>query len=123
MVLNMLTTLPMVRVGKTYGNLMVDVRMGSAKLKDRATRMVTMVTGLPPDEAERLLQRAGAHVKTAIVMARTGDSRRAAQRRLRRSDDSVRAALGEDLDAALRYAYDGTRRRPARRASARRTAP
>ena len=53
LVLNMLTTIPMVKIGKTYGNLMVDVRTGSAKLKDRATRMVSMVTGLASSRRRR----------------------------------------------------------------------
>lgn len=101
MVLNMLTTVPMVRVGKTYGNLMVDVRRGSAKLRDRARRMVSMVAGVPLDEADRLLERAHGHAKTAIVMARTGDSYTRARRRLRAADDAMRVALGEDLSAAL----------------------
>src|SRR5919106_4245464 len=58
LVLNMLTTAAMVRIGKTYGNLMVDVRSGSEKLKDRARRIVTMVTKLDYDEADKLLRRA-----------------------------------------------------------------
>jgi N-acetylmuramic acid 6-phosphate etherase len=123
MVLNMLTTVPMVRVGKTYGNLMVDVRTGSAKLKDRATRMVAMVAGVSRDDAADLLQRAGWSVKTAIIMARTGDSEAGARRRLATAGQSMRRALGEELRAALAHAYDGTRRRPATRARASRTAP
>ena len=102
LVLNMLTTIPMVKIGKTYGNLMVDVRTGSAKLKDRATRMLSMVTGLPRADAARLLSRARWNVKTAIVMARTGGSESAARRRLRDAGDSMRVALGEDLAAVLR---------------------
>src|SRR5204862_5111578 len=68
MVLNMLTTVAMVRLGKTYGNLMVDVRTGSDKLKDRARRIVAMVTGADPDQAGDFLQRAKWNVKAAIVM-------------------------------------------------------
>jgi N-acetylmuramic acid 6-phosphate etherase len=102
LVLNMLTTLPMVQIGKTYGNLMVDVRTGSAKLKDRATRMVSMVTGLPRADAAALLARARWNVKTAIVMAKTGGSEMAARKRLRRAGDSMRVALGEDLADVLK---------------------
>ena len=58
MVLNMLTTISMIRVGKTYGNLMVDVKTGSEKLKDRARRIVAIVTGIEPEEAGELLLRA-----------------------------------------------------------------
>ena len=58
MVLNMLTTGAMVRIGKTYGNLMVDVQTGSEKLKDRALRIVNIVTGLEYDDADKLLKKA-----------------------------------------------------------------
>src|SRR4249920_359385 len=57
MVLNMLTTIAMVRIGKTYGNLMVDVKTGSEKLKDRAKRIVMIVTGLDDKQALELLTR------------------------------------------------------------------
>ena len=56
MVLNMLTTASMIRIGKTYGNLMVDVQTGSEKLKDRARRIITIVTGLEYDDADALLR-------------------------------------------------------------------
>src|SRR6188508_1088012 len=68
MVLNMLTTIAMIRVGKTYGNLMVDVQTGSEKLKDRAKRIVMIVTGLDDKQALELLLRAKWNVKIAIVM-------------------------------------------------------
>ena len=72
LVLNMLTTGAMVRIGKTYGNLMVDVQTGSEKLKDRARRIVNIVTGLEYDEADKLLKKAHWNVKAAIVMQKTG---------------------------------------------------
>ena len=68
MVLNMLTTISMIRIGKTYGNLMVDVQTGSEKLKDRARRIVVVVTGIDSEEAGDLLKRAKWNVKAAIVM-------------------------------------------------------
>src|SRR6187549_1540050 len=71
MVLNMLTTVSMIKVGKTYGNLMVDVRTGSEKLKDRARRIIVGVTGLTYDEADALLKRSKWNVKAAIVMQKT----------------------------------------------------
>jgi N-acetylmuramic acid 6-phosphate etherase len=114
LVLNMLTTIPMVKIGKTYGNLMVDVRTGSAKLKDRATRMVSMVTGLARPDAVALLSRARWNVKTAIVMARLGGSDVAARKRLRGAGDSMRVALGEDLASVLRRQSKGLARRPRR---------
>ena len=97
MVLNMLTTTAMVRVGKTYGNLMVDVRTGSEKLKDRARRMVSMVSGVTPEQAGALLLAAEWNVKAAIVMARTGTGAAQARRLLDKSGGSVRTAIGEPL--------------------------
>jgi N-acetylmuramic acid 6-phosphate etherase len=102
MVLNMLTTIAMIRIGKTYGNLMVDVQTGSEKLKDRARRIVALVTGVPPEDASELLKRAKWNVKAAIVMKKTGATYAQAVRKLRGADDSVRAALGEELAPALR---------------------
>jgi N-acetylmuramic acid 6-phosphate etherase len=101
MVLNMLTTIAMVRVGKTYGNLMVDVQTGSEKRRNRAVQIVAKVTALPPKEAEALLGRAKWHVKAAIVMHVTGSTWRQAIARLAAADDSVRAALGRDLSQVL----------------------
>ena len=102
MVLNMLTTVAMVRIGKTYGNLMVDVKTSSEKLKDRAQRIVSMVTGADPDEAKALLARAKWNVKVAIVMKKAGLTPTQAIRRLRQADDSIREALGEDIEPHLR---------------------
>src|SRR5579862_8177477 len=70
-VLNMLTTAAMVRIGKTYGNLMVDVQTASEKARDRARRIVTIVTGLEDEEAGKLLRRARWNVKAAIVMQKS----------------------------------------------------
>ncbi len=102
MVLNMLTTAAMVRIGKTYGNLMVDVQMGSEKLKDRARRIIIAVTGLEYDEADKLLRRAHWNVKAAIVMQKSGLSYPHSLARLRRSHDFVRDAIGEDAEARLK---------------------
>jgi N-acetylmuramic acid 6-phosphate etherase len=82
-VLNMLTTTAMVRAGKTYGNLMVDVKSTSEKLRDRARRIVAAVTGLDDDGAGALLQRSGWNVKAAIVMHELGTTRAKALSRLR----------------------------------------
>jgi N-acetylmuramic acid 6-phosphate etherase len=102
MVLNMLTTVAMIKVGKTYGNLMVDVRTGSEKLRDRARRILGVVTGIDYDTAEALLKRAGWNVKAAIVMQKTGVSRAQAMKRLKNADDSIREAIGEDIEPRLR---------------------
>ena len=74
MVLNMLTTISMVHIGKTYGNLMVDMQTGSEQRRDRARSIITMVTGLDFDAAGALLRRARWNVKAAIVMEKTGDT-------------------------------------------------
>ena len=102
MVLNMLTTIAMIKWGKTYGNLMVDVRTGSEKLKDRAKRILGIVTGLEPDAAEAVLKRAKWNVKAAIVMEKAGLTLPQAIKRLRKADNSVRDAIGEDIEPRLR---------------------
>jgi len=101
-VLNMLTTAAMIRIGKTYGNLMVDVQVGSEKLKDRARRIISIVTGLDYDAADALLKRAHWDVKAAIVMQKTGLTLPKAIARLRKSEDFVRDAIGEDAEARLK---------------------
>jgi N-acetylmuramic acid 6-phosphate etherase len=102
LVLNMLTTAAMVRTGKTYGNLMVDVRSGSEKLKDRARRMVNIITGLDYDAADALLRRAKWNVKAAVVMQKTGLPPEKAITRIRKAHGQLREALGEDIEAHLR---------------------
>jgi N-acetylmuramic acid 6-phosphate etherase len=102
LVLNMLTTASMVRIGKTYGNLMVDVQTGSEKLRDRARRIITIVTGLEYDGAEKLLRRAHWNVKAAIVMQKTGLTYTRAISKLRRAHDSMRSAIGEDVEPRLK---------------------
>ena len=113
MVLNMLTTIAMIKVGKTYGNLMVDVQTGSEKLKDRARRIIGIVTGLTYDEADALLKRAKWNVKAAIVMQKTTLTLPQALRRLKKADDSVREAIGEDIEPTpARADQDALRARP-----------
>ena len=102
MVLNMLTTASMIRIGKTYGNLMVDVQMGSEKLKDRARRIITIVTGLEYDDADALLRKAHWNVKAAIVMQKAGLTYPQAISKLRRAHDFVKDAIGEDVEARLK---------------------
>jgi N-acetylmuramic acid 6-phosphate etherase len=101
-VLNMLTTASMIRIGKTYGNLMVDVQTGSEKLRDRARRIVSLVSELDYDDADKLLRRAHWNTKAAIVMQKTGLPYAKALSRLRKAHDSVRKAIGEDIEPRLR---------------------
>src|SRR5881394_2609884 len=101
-VLNMLTTASMIRIGKTYGNLMVDVQTGSEKLKDRARRIITVFTGIEYDAADKLLRRAHWNVKAAIVMQRSSLTYPRALSRLRHAHDFVREAIGEDIEPRLR---------------------
>jgi N-acetylmuramic acid 6-phosphate etherase len=102
MVLNMLTTAAMVRIGKTYGNLMVDVQTGSEKLRDRARRIVMIVTGLEYEDSDKLLRSARWNTKAAIVMHKAGLTYPKALVRLKKADDSVRQAIREDLEPRLK---------------------
>ncbi len=102
MVLNMLTTAAFIRIGKTYGNLMVDVQTTSEKLKDRARRIVTIVTDLSYEDADKLLRRAHWNVKAAIVMEKARIPFRQALGRLRHADNFVREAIGEDVEPRIR---------------------
>jgi N-acetylmuramic acid 6-phosphate etherase len=102
LVLNMLTTAAMIRTGKTYGNLMVDVQMGSEKLRDRARRIIIIVTGLDYDEADKLLRLAHWDVKAAIVMQKSGLTYNKSLTRLRRAHDFIRDAIGEDVEPRLK---------------------
>jgi len=112
LVLNMLTTAAMILIGKTYGNLMVDVQTNSEKLRDRARRIVNIVTGLEYEETDKLLRRAHYNVKAAIVMQKTGLSFAKAMSRLRRANDRIREAIGEDIEPRLKALLDD---QPARR--------
>jgi N-acetylmuramic acid 6-phosphate etherase len=101
-VLNMLTTAAMIRFGKTYGNLMVDVQTGSDKLKDRARRIIALVTGLEYADADRLLRRAHWNVKAAIVMQKSKLTYPRALARLRKAHGFIRDAIDEDAEARLK---------------------
>jgi N-acetylmuramic acid 6-phosphate etherase len=92
-ILNALTTAAMVRLGKTYENLMVDHKLTSAKLRDRARRAVATAGRVDDAEADRLLDAAGGETKTAIVMARLGISAREARQRLGAAKGHLRKAL------------------------------
>ncbi len=94
LVLNMLTTGALIRIGKTYGNLMVDLQATNAKLRQRGIRMVTEVAGVTEGVASDALQRASGRVRTAIVMAFEGIDAGAAEARLTAVDRRLRAIVG-----------------------------
>jgi N-acetylmuramic acid 6-phosphate etherase len=95
LVLNTLTTGAMIRLGKTYGNLMVDLRAWNDKLIDRSQRIVMETTGLGRDEARDVIQGADGKVKTAIVMARRRVSRDEAERLLEAHGGRLREIVGD----------------------------
>ena len=97
MVLNMLSTATMVRLGKVYGNLMVDVQPTNAKLRRRAQRIVALACGLSLEEAAVLLARCDGETKTAIVVGLAGVTPEEARRRLARAGGRIRDALGQSL--------------------------
>lgn len=95
LVLNTITTGAMIRLGKTYGNLMVDLQATNAKLRDRSERILMVVCRLSRDDARALLENAGKRVKTAIVMHRLGVSREGAERAIERGGGVIRRVLPE----------------------------
>ena len=95
LVLNTITTGAMIRLGKTYGNLMVDLRASNAKLEDRSHRIVMETTGLAREAAAEVLERADGRVKTAIVMARRGIGREEAEALLAAHAGRLRAVVGD----------------------------
>ncbi|MGI5409404.1 N-acetylmuramic acid 6-phosphate etherase [Streptomyces chartreusis] len=93
LVLNMLSTITMIRLGKTYGNLMVDVRASNEKLRARSRRIVALATGATDPDIERALTEAGGEVKTAILILLADTDGPTATRLLTDSGGHLRAAL------------------------------
>jgi len=114
LVLNTITTGAMVRLGKVYGNLMVDLQVTCRKLQDRGERILAGTLGLRREEARELLGRAGGHVKSALVMHLRGVERDEALRLLQEADGVV-AAVAPEL--AERGAAAGARDEAAGRAA------
>lgn len=96
LVLNTLTTTAMIRTGKVFGNLMVDLSAKSDKLRDRAERIIMTVTGISRRRAARLLKEAHGEAKAAIVMHLAGTDYRDARRRLKASGGLLRDAIGKE---------------------------
>jgi N-acetylmuramic acid 6-phosphate etherase len=97
LVLNMISTAVMIKLGHVYGNLMVNVQPTNAKLADRAVRIIQQATGVPTPSAAELLAQAGS-VRTAIVMEKKGVPREQAERLLARSQGRIREALAEPTE-------------------------
>ncbi|HUQ48507.1 MAG TPA: N-acetylmuramic acid 6-phosphate etherase [Gemmatimonadaceae bacterium] len=93
LVLNTITTGAMIRLGKTYGNLMVDLRATNNKLKDRSERIVAEVCGVTREEARALLEAADKSVKTAIVMQKLGLDRAGALDAIEKAGGVIRRAI------------------------------
>ncbi len=95
MILNMLSTVAMIRRGKVYGNLMVDVKVSNQKLTERACGLVMQLAGVDDGEARELLARANNEVKTAVAMRRLGLDSAEARRRLQMASGRLRDVIGD----------------------------
>ena len=93
LVLNMITTAAMIRLGKVYENMMIDLQTTNLKLRERAKRIVMIITGVSYEEATEFLNKSDFHVKTTLVMIKAGISEKEARIRLKRSSGFVRAAI------------------------------
>jgi N-acetylmuramic acid 6-phosphate etherase len=93
MVLNMITTAAMIRLGKVYENMMIDLQLTNQKLKERAKRIVMTITGIEYEAAADYIKKADGQVKTALVMIKAKVSKKEAQERLRKADGFVRSAI------------------------------
>jgi N-acetylmuramic acid 6-phosphate etherase len=93
LVLNTITSGAMIRLGKTFGNLMVDLRATNVKLRDRSERILMEVCGVDRDGARALLEDSGGIVKTAIVMHFLGVPRDDAERALQEAGGVIRRAV------------------------------
>ncbi|MBW2471140.1 MAG: N-acetylmuramic acid 6-phosphate etherase [Deltaproteobacteria bacterium] len=93
LVLNTLTTTLMIKLGKVYGNLMIDLNASNEKLKDRSIRILSELTGLSRNESKALLHRAHGRVKPAIVMHFRKTDLKSAQKILKQHNDSLRKAI------------------------------
>ncbi len=94
-VLNTISTAAMVRTGKVYGNLMVDLQVTCQKLQDRGERILMDTLGVAREEATRLLEASGGHVKTAIVMSRLELDAQQARERLEEVDGAIARLVGD----------------------------
>lgn len=101
MVLNMLSTLSMVRTGRTFGNLMIDVRADNEKLRVRAAKMVALASGVAEEAAAQALAEAGFETRTAVVALTLGITHEQARARLAEHDGDLRAVVGPTMPGAV----------------------
>jgi len=94
LVLNMFSTALMIRLGMTYGNWMINVGMTNGKLRGRGKHILQEILGVPPDEADKLVEASGSNLKVAVIMGATGCNRKEAEKRLADSNGNLRAVLG-----------------------------
>ena len=93
MVLNMLSTAAMIKLGKVYENMMVDLQVTNKKLEERSKRIIMTITGADYERAKQVLVQAAGHAKTAVVMIQEKVSANEARRRLELSNGFVRRAI------------------------------
>lgn len=93
MILNMLTTAAMIRLGKSYGNIMVDLQLTNAKLQERARKIIMEIAKINYEDASELLKASGGHVKTAIIMSLTDIPFEKAKQLLEKADGYIKKAL------------------------------
>jgi N-acetylmuramic acid 6-phosphate etherase len=90
MVLNMISTATMIRLGMTYSNWMINVSMTNEKLRERGKHMLQEILGVKPNDAEKLVEASGANLKIAVIMGATGCDRKEAEKRLTAANGNLR---------------------------------
>jgi len=94
LILNMLSTSIMIRLGMTYSNWMINVSMTNQKLRERGKQILQEILGVKPDDAKRLVKASGANLKLAVIMGANGCDRREAEKLLAESNGNLRNVLG-----------------------------
>ncbi len=95
LILNMISTTTMIKMGKVYGNLMVDLQVWNEKLRDRGTRIIEKITGLNYKEAGKVLKNSDGSVKTALVMVNKSCSKTEASKLIKKYDGNLRRIIGD----------------------------
>ena len=93
LVLNMISTATMIRLGMTYSNWMINVSMSNEKLRERGQHIVEEILGVKPDDAARLVEASGANLKVAVIMGATGCKKEEAEHRLSEANGNLRAVI------------------------------